>query len=67
VGTTTGDAKGMIGGNNAYHAGWLRRDRKIGDSDGDGNLDTVRKHILKSDSGSVLVFLTLHNCAFRIW
>ncbi len=38
----------MIGGNNAYHAGWLRRDTKIGDTDGDGNVDTVRQHILKS-------------------
>lgn len=56
----------MIGGNNAYHAGWLRRGRKLGDSDGDGDLDTVRKQLLQRVSSSVLVFLTLHNRGFRI-
>jgi len=41
VGSTEGSRGGMVGENNAYHAGWLKRDRKIGDMDGDGEIDTV--------------------------
>eukprot|EP01043_Picozoa_sp_COSAG02_P044371 COSAG02_NODE_3959_length_5983_cov_9.304176_2_plen_67_part_00 len=55
----------MIGGTNAYHAGWMTRGRKIGDTDGDGSVDTVRQHILKANLRTVPVFLTLHNCAVR--
>jgi len=40
-----GDKTGMVGGNNAYHAGWMKRGRKLGDMDGDGDIDTVRNHV----------------------
>ena len=45
AGSAMGDKTGMVGGNNAYHAGWMKRGRKLGDMDGDGDIDTVRNHV----------------------
>lgn len=59
ISKSEGDWKGMIGGQNAYHTGWMKRNRKLGDVDGDGNVDTVRRHTLRSISVGVIVLLTM--------